>query len=313
MAFGNPITSLPADAITPGTLGTGVVLPAGQLGGGALSAVFDLTGTIRTAATGARLELDSAGLRAYEPSGVQTVNVDATTGAVSLIGTLSSGDPGGRRIALLAGTFHAVKLYTGDVTESSPGALTQDTVGDLFLSPSFFVGDTGQHPFLTLARGVGISNTAQLLAELVNLTGPSGVELDSGPSSVKLTGNRAVIQAVHTAPAATATLTVDGLFGVDVSGSLTAGGVTVGRQVSGVGSVVFTSGTGVLTYGSLGFIPSVLILTAQLGTTPVILGLNGAPSTTAASIRAWTATVAAPSTVAAFTGTLAAVHWLACE
>ncbi len=57
------------------------------------------TFTLRTAASGPRVQLDNNGLKAFNASGQQTVDISSATGTATLIGQLSSG-PSGRRIVV---------------------------------------------------------------------------------------------------------------------------------------------------------------------------------------------------------------------
>lgn len=71
-------------------------LSVGKLTAGTLSADIVVGARIKTADTGARVELNSTGLRAYNASGTQTVDIDSADGSVVIIGTLKSGVIGKR-------------------------------------------------------------------------------------------------------------------------------------------------------------------------------------------------------------------------
>jgi hypothetical protein len=63
---------------------------------GTISADWIVGSRIKTADTGARVELSSAGMLAYDSAGTQTVNIAAADGSVSIIGQLKSGTSGKR-------------------------------------------------------------------------------------------------------------------------------------------------------------------------------------------------------------------------
>lgn len=69
---------------------------AGKLTVGTLTADITVSARIKTADTGARTEMNSAGFHAYNSSGTRTFFADSTTGNVSLQGQISSGSTGNR-------------------------------------------------------------------------------------------------------------------------------------------------------------------------------------------------------------------------
>lgn len=75
-------------------------LTVSKLTAGTLTAAVILAGSIKTATSGARVEQDAAGMRAYNASGVQTFEVDATTGDVDIIGRFEARSAVGASIAL---------------------------------------------------------------------------------------------------------------------------------------------------------------------------------------------------------------------
>jgi hypothetical protein len=74
-------------------------------GGSALVDIASATGlfTLRSAATGARIELDSAGLRAYNSGGTNTVDINSS-GSATVTGTIQTGTTGQRIIIDPTGT-----------------------------------------------------------------------------------------------------------------------------------------------------------------------------------------------------------------
>lgn len=75
-------------------------LQVGKLTTGTLAADIVLGARIKTANSGARVELNSAGLQAFNTSGVQTVDVASSTGNVSIIGQFASGGSGTNRVVI---------------------------------------------------------------------------------------------------------------------------------------------------------------------------------------------------------------------
>lgn len=69
-------------------------LQVGKLTAGVLSAIITLSGRIATSLTGARAEMNSSGFQAYNSSGSQTFSASASTGAVTITGTLRTNFPG---------------------------------------------------------------------------------------------------------------------------------------------------------------------------------------------------------------------------
>lgn len=63
---------------------------------GTVSANWLLAASIRTAASGARVELNASGLQAYNAGGLQTVNIASSDGSVTILGQLISGTSGRR-------------------------------------------------------------------------------------------------------------------------------------------------------------------------------------------------------------------------
>jgi hypothetical protein len=67
---------------------------------GSVAAAIVTSGKFQTATSGARVVMDSNGIKAYDASGNVTFQVDASTGATSMIGGMSTGVAGQNRIAI---------------------------------------------------------------------------------------------------------------------------------------------------------------------------------------------------------------------
>ena len=72
---------------------------------GSVSANWLLAASIRTAASGARVELNASGLQAYNAGGTQTVNIAAADGSVTILGQIISGTSGRRLEIMPTSTF----------------------------------------------------------------------------------------------------------------------------------------------------------------------------------------------------------------
>ncbi|WP_433426368.1 hypothetical protein ACQP1V_42765 (plasmid) [Microtetraspora malaysiensis] len=109
--------NLVANAVTADKLAVGAVeaghIAAAAVTAGKLEAVLTLaTRIVAGAAAGARVELNSSGLVAYNASGAQTVQIAAASGAVSIVGQLSSGMVGNRVVINPAGAANPeIRFY----------------------------------------------------------------------------------------------------------------------------------------------------------------------------------------------------------
>lgn len=71
-------------------------LTVSKVTAGTITAAWILAGSIKTATSGARMEADAAGLRLYNSSNTNTVNLNASTGDATITGRLQSGTSGQR-------------------------------------------------------------------------------------------------------------------------------------------------------------------------------------------------------------------------
>lgn len=87
-------------------------LTVSKVTAGQINADWIVGARIKTADTGSRVELNSAGLQAYNSGGTQTVNIAAADGSVSIIGQLKSGTSGKRiEINPTAALFPEIRFY----------------------------------------------------------------------------------------------------------------------------------------------------------------------------------------------------------
>lgn len=82
----------------------------GKLTVGTLSADMTVSARIKTGNTGARVELNSTGLKGYNSSNVNTVDINASTGSATILGTFQTG-LSGRRIIIDPSGFSTIYFY----------------------------------------------------------------------------------------------------------------------------------------------------------------------------------------------------------
>ncbi|MGW6912596.1 fibronectin type III domain-containing protein [Kitasatospora sp. NPDC054939] len=75
-------------------------LTVSKVTAGTIAADWIVGARIKTADTGARVELSSGGLEAYNSAGMQTVDISAATGDVSIVGTLATGPADVNRVVI---------------------------------------------------------------------------------------------------------------------------------------------------------------------------------------------------------------------
>jgi hypothetical protein len=132
----------------------GYNIKAGTIDATAIN-VGTLTGfTIQTGATGARVVMDSNGLRAYNAGGATVLDFSTSTGGLSLSGYITAGNAAndinnnsttisGTKIT--TGTLSADKIYAGTISASSI-SLTSS-------SYQLTVGTSGQYAYLNVLPG----------------------------------------------------------------------------------------------------------------------------------------------------------------
>jgi hypothetical protein len=108
-----------ANAVTSAKIAAGQILAghiaANQVTAAKLEAVLTLsTRIVAGAPAGARVELNGSGLQAYDASSVQTVAISSASGAVSIVGQLSTGVLGRRIVVNPAGSADPeIRFYPG--------------------------------------------------------------------------------------------------------------------------------------------------------------------------------------------------------
>jgi hypothetical protein len=90
-------------------------LTVSKVTAGTIAADWIVGARIKTSDTGPRVELNSAGLQAYNAAGTQTVNIAGADGSVTITGTLKSG-PSGRRVEINPTSVPEIRFYSNDGT-----------------------------------------------------------------------------------------------------------------------------------------------------------------------------------------------------
>jgi hypothetical protein len=174
-------------------------LTVSKVTAGTITAQWILAGSIKTAETGARVEVDVAGIRSYKSDGSQTLNVDSTTGFVDIVGRFTAQTDAGAIIRMdpVAGgddpfmylkasnafqnRGHLAQFGTGssDVTELSSKSLATDSVdgGRIWLTKtgaSMVVSPEGS----SIQPGVSVAGTDVT----IRATGQTQITADPGSS-----------------------------------------------------------------------------------------------------------------------------------
>ncbi|RJL21116.1 fibronectin type III domain-containing protein [Bailinhaonella thermotolerans] len=148
---------LAANAVTAAKIAAGQIqtshLQANAVTADKLQAVLTLsTRIVAGNPTGARVELSTTGLEAYNASSVQTLSISATTGAVSIIGQLSSGTTGTRVVINPAGAATPeIRFYPSAGTNFSR----------IYSDASLFAGEAT----LIQRSGTNAGSTAETLVQ----------------------------------------------------------------------------------------------------------------------------------------------------
>jgi hypothetical protein len=138
-------------------------LSVGKLTAGTLSADMTVSARIKTANTGARVELNSAGLQAFNSGGSQTVDVAASTGAVTITGNFKT-------------AFTGIRLEMANASDRS----TIEFYGTAAVDPAFINSptDVNGSPRLGLNSGPFLYNAVSAKHRLfLNNTG--GIQLET--------------------------------------------------------------------------------------------------------------------------------------
>ena len=137
-----------ANAITADKIAANAIT-AGKIDSDAINGMVITGATIRTGATGARVELNPSGLSAWNSAGTRTFNIDQATGQVEAVGSVYSGLPGQQRVVLDHAAFASGATYTDEDGNTVAG----DGAG-LILGEDGDAGRRATIGFMTPATGV---------------------------------------------------------------------------------------------------------------------------------------------------------------
>jgi hypothetical protein len=136
-------------------------LTVSKVTAGQINADWIVGARIKTADTGSRVELNSAGLQAYDSTGTQTVNIAAADGSVSIIGQLKSGTSGKRIEINPTNTYlPEIRWYANTGTDYGYiNALSSGTDVSLGMNSSPYDDGTGTQ---VISRAILSTSAAQL-------------------------------------------------------------------------------------------------------------------------------------------------------
>lgn len=164
----------PEITATPSGVQDGMIasMSIAKLLAGSLVADMTVSSRIKTADTGARVELNSAGLWAYNAAGSPTVQIKSADGTAQFSGGVFSGGQvigadistavSGQRIELVTnpgGGSQAIKFYSGDPYESTPSTIqVQSIPGNITMSSGLRtdVSDTTQYGTVSIDSVYGV-------------------------------------------------------------------------------------------------------------------------------------------------------------
>ena len=180
---------------------------------GTISTTWLMAGLMRTAASGARWEIDAAGIRAYDSGGSLGANI-TSTGGVSFQ-TASSGD----RVTITSGTADRVSFISANGSTSYIGS-TNVSVG----SKISMVAANGA----TVYAGRG--PTGEIIAALTTSAGQS-VAVDNLNGTI-ITGNAQVTGSLSAGTWNISSLSLSGTLGVTGLSTLTGGATIYGTTTT---------------------------------------------------------------------------------
>jgi hypothetical protein len=176
MSFRNPVTTLPASAITGS-------LPATQVSTGNFTGTYNIVGAFTTGGTGARVDINPTGIYAYNTSGGQTVKVSAADGSIAISGTFTIATAGsGTRVVMdnagvrgYAGTTNTFNLdaATGNFTLQTAASGTRMVIDNTGINA--FNGATNTFKLASTTGAVTITGTFTIQSA----TSGARVSLDS--------------------------------------------------------------------------------------------------------------------------------------
>lgn len=254
-------------------------LTVSKVTAGTISADWVVGARIKTADTGARVELNSDGLQAYNSAGDQTVDIASATGDVSIIGDLATGASGSNRIVVGSNFGNPqIRLYTSTsgseyasitsrIAGPYPGILLSAKDSDLaanLVSIEEFGFSIGSGD---LSGPVLLGGTTDLIAGFIDIVGSNSAYLACYTSGLlKLTGRFPNFVSAATDDALfTGEVAISGVTGITITygptmDSILVPIVTLGdagamksTQVTARSASSFTAGFSAAATGSINF------------------------------------------------------------
>ncbi len=236
---------------------------AGKITVGTLIADVTLSARIKTANTGARVELNSSGLQAFNAGGTQTVNIVASTGAVSITGDFKTGSAGGGSAYLSMDDStdrSTIKFWNAAGTAfafmNSPTGATVPQVG-INTATYNITGVVPGYSRLFLRDGAGISLETVRASDQTQFGG--SLELDSGGVDIKYTPLGGAITGGRILVDTSAVEIRRDTAGINTGGKIRIDGASAYFEYSSAGSGVHgfqAYSGGIITYGNFQSSPS---------------------------------------------------------
>lgn len=257
-------------------------IAVGKVTAGILVATYvQLLGKLTTVAggvnSGARVEFDGAGIRAYNSSNVQMINIDASTGNIVATGTLQSGISGPRVVISASALSDQVQLLSGDIAETTIGRLQVGILNS----------GTARLPFSVLASPALSSLTPATLlltGQSISAASPPGATLTANTVAIVGPAAAPVVNVTIGAPGGSNLLTVNG--GISASGNIAAPTATISASTVTASFIQATSSMSTVGLGVTG----AFIATggASITNGPSLSGggsWSGGPTITSASLN----------------------------
>lgn len=163
---GSEIASITVDQLTAGKLRSAVILG----------------GSIKTALTGARVEMDASGIRLYDAGNVLKVNLDAVTGNGTFTGTVSASTITGATIT--GGTITGTTISGGTITG---GAISGGTITGGAISGGTITGATVTGGVIqTAASGSRVVLSNGFVNQILGYSGDAG---ELSPNHILMSNN----------------------------------------------------------------------------------------------------------------------------
>lgn len=156
-------------------------LGAGKITTGILAANITVSGRIATALSGARVELNSSGLQAYDGGGSLMVNISNSGGGALLTGTYKTALSGGRVEITPGASESSVRLYTdGTPVGTVPAGISISKTPEIYspYSESLYITAMNQASMIRMGSSITLSGSNNAAAIGI---GSSGITV-SGPA-----------------------------------------------------------------------------------------------------------------------------------